>query len=104
MKLKDAMKNIDQGWIRRRKGYRVSFERRVGDGWVSECFPEEKEKPMSSDVSAWELARRFAQANRPDGTELEEGAVVNISVVDDLGQPVNFYGTNKPQVLNRREV
>jgi hypothetical protein len=103
MKLKAAMKNIDEGWIRRRKGYRISFERRVGDDWVSECFPEEMEKPLSSDVSAWELARRFAQANRPDGPELEEGAVVNISVVDDLGHPVNFYGTNKHRVLNKRE-
>jgi len=102
MKLKDAMKVIDEGWIRKKKGYRICFQKRAGSEWVKDMFPGENEKPLTSDVSAWELARRFAQAKKPDDSEIQEGEIVNISVVDDMGNPVNFYGTNKPRVLNQR--
>jgi len=102
MKLKDAMKVIDEGWIRKRRGYRVSFQKRAGSEWVKDMFPGENEKPLTSDVSAWELARRFAQAKKPEDSEIHEEDIVNIMVVDDLGNPVNFYGTNQPRVLNQR--
>lgn len=103
MKLKEGMKTIDEGWIRRKKGYRIQFEKRVGDEWVSEVFPDDSEKLLNSEISAWEVARRFAQATKSDGTEFREGDTVNITVVDDLGNPVKFYGTNQPRVLNKRE-
>jgi hypothetical protein len=104
MKARDALKIIDDGWIRRRKGFRVCFQRRADAEWVTDCFPTEREKPLPSDVATWELARRFAAATKPGTPGANEGEMVNIYVVDDLGEPVRFYGTNQSEVFNRRDV
>lgn len=100
MKLKEAMKVIKEGWIQRRKGFRVRFEKRTGSQWTTDCFPGREEKPLTSEVSAWELARRFAEANPSTGQEVQEGDIVNVSVVDDSDTLVDFYGTNEPRFLN----
>ncbi|MBL7175099.1 MAG: hypothetical protein ISS66_04665 [Desulfobacteraceae bacterium] len=104
MKLTEAMKMIDDGWVRRLKGFRVHFQRREGSQWVTDYFPDEKAKPITSDISMWELARRFAETVESDSPEPKEGDIVNIYVVDDLGNPVKFYATNKPHILNYREI
>ena len=103
MKLKEAMKGMNEGWIRRRKGFRIRFEKRVESQWVTDYFPDKGEKPLPSEVSAWELARRFAESNPSGGEEIQEGDIVNISVVDDLDTVVNFYGTNEPRAFNPRK-
>ena len=103
MKLNEAMKIIDEGWMTRKKGYRIQFEKRVDSEWVSEVFPDESENLLNSEISAWEVARRFAQATKSDSTKFREGDIVDVTVVDDLGNPVKFYGTNQPRVLNKRE-
>ena len=104
MKLTDAMKIIDDGWVRRLKGYRVRFQKKEGAKWVTDYFPGQKAKPITSEISTWELARRFAEATASDNSETIEGEIVNIYVVDDLGNPVTFYGTNQPRILNYREL
>jgi hypothetical protein len=104
MKARDALKIIDDGWIRRKKGFRVRFQRRTDSEWVTECFPTEEEKPLPSDIAAWELARRFAAATKSGSPGASDGEVVNVYVVDDLGEPVRFYGTNEFKILNRRDV
>jgi hypothetical protein len=100
MKLKEAMRIISEGWIQRKKGFRVRFEKRVGHQWVTDCFPNKEEKPLSSQVSAWELARRFAESNPLDRHGIREGDIVNVSVVDDLDRTIDFYGSNEPTRLN----
>ena len=104
MKLTDAMKMIDDGWIRRFKGFRVRFQKKEGAGWVTDYFPGQKAKPITSEISTWELARRFSEATASDKPESDEGAIVNIYVVDDLDNPVPFYGTNQPRILNQRKI
>ena len=102
MELKEAMKIIGAGWIQRPKGFRVRFDRRQGEQWFSDFFPAETETLLSSDVMAWELARRFAEATRKGVTGEAEGDISDITVVDHKGSPVRFYGTNAIRVLNPR--
>lgn len=102
MKLKEGMEIINKGWVKRRKGYRIFFERLDKGEWITDLFPGENEKPLTSDISAWELARRFAETTRSDETKKNQGNITNISVVDDLGHTINFYGTNQPWILNPR--
>ena len=104
MKLVEAMKVIDDGWVRRLKGYRVHFQKRENSQWVTDYFPDQEAKPITSEISMWELARRFAEATRSEGPEANDGDIVNIYVVDDLGNPVKFYATNQPKIFNYREI
>jgi hypothetical protein len=100
MKLKEAASIIKDGWVRKRKGFRVRFEKQVAGQWVEDFFPDKEESSIKSEVAVWEYARRFALATRTDRSEGTEGAMVNISVVDDLGDTVRFYATNQFRVLN----
>lgn len=100
MKLIEAMKAIDEGWVRRLKGYRVHFQKWEDNQWVSDFFPGEKAKPMTSEVSAWELARRFSAAGAPSSGEVGAGDVINVYVVDDQGNRVKFYGSDPDMVFN----
>jgi hypothetical protein len=102
MELKEAMKVIGAGWIQRPKGFRVRFERRQGDQWVTDSFPSETEALLTSDIMAWELARRFAEAAKKESAGKSEGDISSITVVDDKGSPVRFYGTDAVRVLNPR--
>ncbi len=103
MNLKEAMKTIDDGWVRRLKGFRIHFQKWDKSKWVTDYFPSKEQKPITSEISTWELARRFAEATEPDSPEIGDGDFVNIYVVDDLGNPVKFYATNQPQILNHRK-
>lgn len=103
MKLTDAMKIIDDGWVRRLKGFRVCFQKKEGTKWVTDYFPGQKAKPITSEISTWELARRFAEATASDNPEASEDDMVNIYVVDDLGNPVKFYGINQPMIFNSKD-
>jgi hypothetical protein len=61
-------------------------------------MPSEAEAPMESDVAAWRLAHKLASA-AVDGDETKR-RYRQITVVDDLGEQVDYYVTNKPHVLN----
>ncbi len=100
MKLKEALKVVKGDWVRRRKGFRVRFEKRVNSQWIVDYFPDEEEKLIQSEIAAWETARKFAEATKSDSPEVKDGDIVNIYVVDDLDNPIKFYGTNKLHVLN----
>ncbi len=104
MKLVEAMKVIDDGWVRRLKGFRVHFQKRENSQWATDYFPGQKAQPITSEISIWELARRFAEATKSEGPETTDGDIVNIYVVDDLGNPVKFYATNQPKIFNYREI
>jgi hypothetical protein len=98
------MKIIDGGWVRRLKGFRVHFQKHIDSEWVTDYFPGEEDKPLTSEISAWELARRFAEATKSNGPEIAESDSFNIYIVDDLGNPVLFYGTNEPKILNPKDI
>ena len=65
-------------------------------------FPSEGEPLLTSDVMAWELARRFAEAARKEATGEADGEIASITVVDDKGNLVRFYGTGTIGVINLR--
>jgi len=104
MKVKEAVKIVDEDWIRKPKGFRVHFQKMVDSELLTEYVPGDEEKPLDSDVVAWRLAWKLSEATKSDTPEIKEGDIVNITVVDDLGHPVKFYGTNQPQILNAKDV
>ena len=50
------------------------------------------------------MAWKLSEATKSDKTEIVEGALVNIYVVDDLGHPIKYYASNQFEVFNSREV
>ena len=104
MKVNEALKVIDEGWLRKPKGFSVHFQRQVDSEWVTEYAPGEKEKALDSDVVAWRLAWKLSEAAKPDTTEMKKDGLVNIYVVDDLGNPIKYYASNQFEVFNRREI
>ena len=100
MKLKDAAKFVDAGWVKKPKGFRIHFQKRVDNEWVTDYSPGPKEKPMDSDVAAWRLAWKLDEAQKYGDKPAPEEELFNIYVVDDANNPVNYYGTGKPLVYN----
>lgn len=103
MKINDALKIIDAGWVRKPQGFRVHLQKKVNSELVTEYVPGEEEKPLDSDVVAWRLAWKLSQTTKPDISEISDGDIVNIYVVDDLGNPIKFYVTNQPWILRATE-
>ncbi len=104
MKVKDAMEIVDRGWVQKRKGFRVHFQRRAGSEITTDFVPGEKEKPLDSEVVAWRLAWKLSQATKPENPDIKEGDIVNIYVVDDSGDPVKYYATNQLDIFNQRDI
>ena len=104
MKVSDALKVIDDGWVKKPKGFRVHFQKQEVSEWVTEYSPGEQEKPLDSDVVAWRLAWKLAEASKSNMPENAEGALVNIYVVDDLGNPIKYYASNQLDVFNPMEI
>jgi len=103
MKVNEALKVIDEGWVRKPEGFRVHFQKKVNSEWVTEYVPGEEEKPLDSDVVAWRLAWKLSQAGKSNTSEMNEDSIINIYVVDDSGDPIKFYGTNGLTVLSECE-
>ena len=100
MKISESLKIIDDGWVRKPKGFRVHFQKMVNSEWITDFAPGEEEKPLDSDVVAWRLAWKLSQAGKSNPPDISEGDILNIYVVDDSGNPVRFYGTNELSALN----
>ena len=104
MKTSEALKIVDEGWVKKRKGFRVHFQKKIGSEFMTDYVPEEQQKPLESEVAAWRLAWKLSKATKSDGPEMGEGHIVNICVVDDLGNPVKFYATNEAKIYNAHEI
>ncbi len=104
MKVSEALKVIDDGWVRKPEGFRVHFQKQEDAEWVTEYSPGEKQKALDSDVVAWRLAWKLAEAGKSDTPESDDGALVNIYVVDDLGNPIKYYASNQFDVFNPRDI
>ena len=100
MKIGQALKVIDTGWIQKDKGYRVHYQRRIGDDVKTEYTPGLDDTPLDSDVAAWRTAWKLQQATQEENSEFGEGKMVNIYVVDDQGKQIRYYKTNDLKVYN----
>jgi len=104
MKINDALKFIDAGWVRKPKGFRVYFNTFVDGQWQVDYSPGEADTPLDSDVTAWRLAWKLAQASNPMPPNFREGDLVNIYVVDDLGGRVKSYISDTYEVYHPMKV
>jgi len=72
MKISEALKVIDDGWVKKPEGFRVHFQKQEDSEWVTEYSPGEKQKALDSDVVAWRLAWKLAEARKSDTPENDE--------------------------------
>jgi len=99
MRLKETIKIIDEGWVRKCMGYRVHFQKRNNGDIITDYVPGDEEKPLESEVVAWRLAWKLAQAKNKIGSEMKDKEIFNIFVVDDFNNPVKHYATGKIEVF-----
>jgi len=104
MKTEEALKIIDAGWAKKRKGFRVRFQKMVNSELITDHVPGEEAKPLDSDVVAWRLAWKLAEATKTQTPDISDGEIVNVYVVDDEGRPINYYATNRPEIFNAKDV
>lgn len=100
MKVTEGMKRIEKGWVVKPLGFRVKFQQ-VKDGELINCYsPSLDDTPLDSDVTAWRYAWKLAMATKPAGDSVEEGDLVNITVIDDQNDPMVYYETGDVQIYN----
>ena len=102
MKVGDALKRIDQGWVRKLKGYRVQYQHLEAGELVMAYSPSLDEPPLDSEVSARRLAWKLWKATGTSGEEVGENEAVNLTVVDTDDNPVRSYVTGTAEVFNPR--
>ena len=93
MEIADGLKIIEQGWVKKPKGFRVKFQKQTETGIENSYSPPVEAEPLSSDVTAWRYAWKLGQASQVEAEGGMPGAFYNITVVDDLDKPCRFYGT-----------
>jgi hypothetical protein len=98
MKISDMLKVVDKNWVRKPKGFRVRFQRLDGSRWVTDYMPDPVDGPLESAVVAWRSAWKLQQASRQGEEEF-----ANLTVVDDLDNPVRYYATGHHEVFNPME-
>jgi len=101
MNSKQAYEIIDEGWGKKRTGYRVRFQRPVGTEMVTDYFPDMDDGPWLSEVATWRMAWRLAESRQSDPPDIKAGDLVNITVVDHEDKPVKYYATNQFEVFNQ---
>lgn len=104
MKTKEALKIVDKGWVKKRKGFRVHYQKMENSELITDYVPPEEVKPLDSDVVAWRLAWKLSESTKTDSSEIRDGDLINIYVVDEEGNPVNYYATNQPEIFNAKDV
>ena len=102
MEVKEALKIIDEQWIRKPEGFRVHFQKLVDVDIITDYVPGTDEELLDSDVVAWRLAWKLSQISNKANDD-EDIMFFNIYVVDDLGEPVDFYATGQPKIFNPRK-
>ena len=100
MKIADALKLIDDNWVEKPKGFRVCMQRREGSEWVLDYSPGEGAAPLDSDVTTWRLAWKLAESKPVNKDTPREGDLVNLFVVDQDNNQIEYYATGKMDVFN----
>ncbi|MBW1752956.1 MAG: hypothetical protein JRJ46_07590 [Deltaproteobacteria bacterium] len=101
MNIKEVYKIIDESRTKKRTGYRIQFQQKVESEILSITVPNLDEESWPSDVATWRLAWRLAESGQSDPPDINGGDSVNITVVDDEGNPVKYYATNQFEVFNQ---
>lgn len=101
MKSKEAYKIIDKGWVKKRTGYRIRFQRQIDGEMVTDYFPDMDEEPWLSEVAIWRMAWRLAESRLSDPPDINAGDLINVTVIDHEGNPVKYYTTNQFEVFNQ---
>ena len=104
MKIADGLKLIEDGWIRKPKGFRVRFHRQTDAGVEAGLSPPPEAAPLNSDVTAWRYAWKLWQATRAAAETGAPGALYNITVVDDQDHPSRFYGTGEFETYSPKRI
>ncbi len=100
MKVAEALKAIDRGWVQKPQGFRVHFQLKTDKGLETDFLPGTDQKPFDSDVVAWRTAWKLYQVSLSGDDQYGNGKMVNIYVVDDQEKPVKYYATGRYQVYN----
>ena len=101
MKSKQAYKIIDEGWVKKRTGYRVRFQQQVGAEMITDYFPDMDDRPWLSEVAIWRMAWRLAESRQSDPPDINAGDLINVTVVDHEDNPVKYYATNQFAAFNQ---
>ena len=104
MKIADGLKLIENGWIRKPKGFRIRFHRQTEAGVEAGLSPPPEAAPLNSDVTAWRYAWKLWQATRAAAETEAPGALYNITVVDDQDRPFRFYGSGDFETYSPRRI
>jgi len=101
MKSVEAYKIIDEGWTKKRTGFRVRFQKQVGSEIITDYFPDMDEGPWLSEIAIWRMAWKLAESRKSDIPDINAGDLVNVYVVDHEDNPVKYYATGKFEVFNQ---
>ncbi len=56
MQIASGLKIIENGWIRKPKGFRVKYQKQTETGIEDGYSPPAEAEPLNSDVTAWRYA------------------------------------------------
>ena len=104
MKVTEGLKIIEHGWVRKPKGFRVAFHRQTETQIENGFSPPLDAPPLNSDVTAWRYAWKLCQSTGIEAENGDLGALYNITVVDDIGNPFKFYGTGRFETYNQKNI
>jgi hypothetical protein len=104
MKIAEGLKIVEQGWVRKPKGFRVRFHRPTAAGFEVVYSPPLDDAPLTSDVTTWRYAWKLGQATRQAAETGAPDALYNITVVDDQDNPACFYGSGELETYNPRDL
>ena len=100
MKLVQGLKVIEKGWVAKPKGFRVRYQKLVDSKLVTEYSPRLEDAVLDSDVTTWRYAWKLFMAKKTQSEEIAEDELVNITVVDDLDNPVKYFVTGQFETFN----
>ena len=103
MKVAEGMKRIEKDWVVKPKGFRVRFQEVKSGELITGYSPSVDDKPLDSDVTTWRYAWKLAKATKPSEDVIEEGDLVNVTVVNDQDVPVIYYVTGDVEIFNHYE-
>jgi hypothetical protein len=104
MKSAEAYKIIDEGWTKKRKGFRVRFQKQVASEIITDYFPDMDDGPWLSEIAIWRMAWKLAESKKSDTPDISAGDLVNIYVIEDEGNPIKYYATNQFEVFNQIKI
>jgi hypothetical protein len=105
MKITEGLKIIENGWIKKPKGFRVSFQKTDRERHVrSRPFTAYRRSPVELRCNRLALCLEACQSTPLGSDAPQEGDMVNIFVVDQDNQPILYYATGKKEIFNEYSV